>query len=278
MLVYVGGLVTGVVSTVIGSWISSKIGVYHESRKAHLEEIKQKVLMPIQDGLGGYSALVHHQSPVVTDSWVRRRKEKISVTEHPNEEGPGLSTVAPDIQSATNPALYTDAKKRHFPEQIAHTEKFLAEWHSHAEACRAWVEKLASEILAESQLPPHPVARHGSPYVMHYRLGVFIYRRLFGNLDSFLFKCEPSNWIKGQPSSGWSIEGFDGRPAGGTEQQMDAMLSLLDRLMEREKATADRLRENADVLKQNLSLLSSELNYAIAVRRLHKRCDLVPFF
>lgn len=43
LLFAVGGVVTGVASTVVGSWISSKIHVYHENRRVHLEEIKQKV-------------------------------------------------------------------------------------------------------------------------------------------------------------------------------------------------------------------------------------------
>ena len=39
LLIWVGG----VAATVVGSWASSKIHVYQESRKAHLEDIKQKV-------------------------------------------------------------------------------------------------------------------------------------------------------------------------------------------------------------------------------------------
>jgi hypothetical protein len=42
LLIYVGGAAT----TLVGSWASSKIHVYQESRKAHLEDIKQKVCSP----------------------------------------------------------------------------------------------------------------------------------------------------------------------------------------------------------------------------------------
>ncbi len=50
---------TGVASTVVGSWISSKIHIYHENRRVHLEEIKQKVLIPISDFLtNDYAMLV----------------------------------------------------------------------------------------------------------------------------------------------------------------------------------------------------------------------------
>ena len=88
---------------------------------------------------------------------------------------------------------------------------------------------MADEILSGSQLPPFPVTPHGSGYVMQYRLAIFVYRRLFRNLDYTLFKDYQN--LK------WSIQGFDGTPAEGTEQQMNAVLSLLDRLMEKEKST-----------------------------------------
>jgi hypothetical protein len=39
----------------------------------------------------------------------------------------------------------------------------------------------------------------------------------------------------------------------------------------------DSLQAKARVVEQKLSALHSELNYAIASRRLRKRCDLVPF-
>ena len=62
LLFAVSGLVTGVASTVVGSWISSKIHVYHENRKVHLDEIKQKVLVPLKETLTEkYAALVKHK-------------------------------------------------------------------------------------------------------------------------------------------------------------------------------------------------------------------------
>jgi hypothetical protein len=263
--------VSGVASTIVGSLISSKIRVYHDNRKAHLDDIKQKVLIPLNNALAGtYRPLVKHQSPVVIEEWgVRIRKKDVSVTEYPNEQGPLLVSVAPDIRSAMDQALYLDAKKKHFSKLIIQTEKFLAAWHSHAEECHGWVAGLAEEILANCQLPTHPVT-HGSSYVMHFRLGVFVYRRLFHNVELALHKRNQN--------PGWVVEGFDGTPAAGTEQEMDTVISGLDRLIEREKGAADRLLRNARVLEQDLSSLCDELNYAIAARRLRGKCALVPFF
>ncbi len=272
LLIWVGG----VVATVVGSWASSKIHVYQESRKAHLEDIKQKVLLPLSDGLAEhYGVLVTHRSPVVIEFWgVRLRKENVSVTEYPNEHGPVLTKMVPDVMAATDPALYTDARKKHFRKVIKHTEEFLAAWKAHAEECYSWVLKLSEEILAETKLPTHPV-QHGAAYVMQYRLGVFIYRRLCHSLETALSKRNPNQT---QSADYWVLEGFDGTPAAATEQKLDALLAYLDNLMVREKGTADRLLQNARGLEQQLTSLRAELNYAVAARRLRHKCDLVPFF
>jgi hypothetical protein len=275
LLIYVGGVVT----TIFGSWVSSKLRIYDDSRKAHLDDIKQKVLIPLRDGLlDHYGPLVSHRSHVVVEKWgIRQRKDNVSVTESPNEDGPLLEKTIPDVLASTDQALFIDAKQRHFRELLEQTEQFLAAWKTYASECGTWVLKLSDEILAEANLPAHPV-RHGSPYVMHYRLAVFVYRRLFRSLDFVLHKREPSNWVKGTSSSGWYIDGFDGQPAQGTEQQIDALLSSLDVLMKNEKDTAERILEKARALETHLASVTGELTYAIAARRLHKRCDLVSFF
>jgi hypothetical protein len=272
LLFAVGGVVTGVASTVAGSWISSKIHVYHENRKAHLEEIKQKVLIPIRDGLADkYRSLVTHRSPVVVEAFgVRRRKENISVTEYPNEHGPLLVKVAPDIVEASDQVLFADAKKKHFRKVIDHTEQFLTAWQAHADECLAWVLSLAEQILAGCKLAPDQPVSYGSGYIMQYRLGVFVYRRLFRSVEFALFKRTLN--------PGWVLEGFDGTSAAGTEQELDAVLSLLDDLLETEKSAADRLLRDARVLEQSFSLLCGEINYAIAAHRLRRKCDLVRFF
>jgi hypothetical protein len=105
---------------------------------------------------------------------------------------------------------------------------------------------------------------------MQYRLGVFIYRRLFRSIEFALFKRNNN--------PGWVLEGFDGTPAAATEQELDAILFYLDSLIEKERSTADRLQRHARALEQSLASLRTELNYAIAARRLWHRCDLVPFF
>ena len=71
LLAFIGG--AG--STVVGSWLSSKIRVYHDNRKSHLEDLKQKVLTPFSDATGeSFQRLLSHESPVVTDMPELRRR------------------------------------------------------------------------------------------------------------------------------------------------------------------------------------------------------------
>ena len=273
LLVWIGG----VGSTVVGSWVASRIRVYDDNKKAHHDDIKQKVLMPLHDGLAGnYAHLVTHESPAVVSDWgTRQRNDKAKTTEYPTDEGPILKLTVPDVLGAIDQALYLDAKKKHFPKLMDRVERFLAAWRAHGQDCNAWVSGLSEEILLKSGLPAHPAQQPGSS-VMHYSLGVFVYQRLFYRTNQILSK---HNRNPGDPlHPNWALAGWSATPAEGTEQQLDALVSELDQMIDRERSTADGLREKARTLEEELSSLCSELNYAIASRRLRSRCDFVPFF
>jgi hypothetical protein len=265
----------GVASTLVGSWVSSKIHGYHENRKVHLEDIKQKVLSPLSYVLSNeFGALVTHKSPVVLEQWgTRSRNDTAGVTEPRTDEGPLLAMVVPDIRAGLDPALYADARKNHFSRLIKQVELFSDSWRKHSSECYAWVSHLSDEILAKSQLAPFPVRQYGTPYVNHHKLAVFAYRRLFNPAQHALIKHSREH-----PPTVWLLEGFEGTSAEGSEQQLTALVSVLDELVVAEKTAADRLQANARALEKTLSSLCSELNYAIASRRLRRRCDLVPFF
>ena len=223
----VGGVVTGVASTVAGSWISSKIHVYHENRNAHLEEIKQKVLIPISEALeGDFARLVGHKASAVLLVWgTRSRKEVASVTEYQTEDGLSLVPALPDISHITHSALYADAKKKHFPKLVNQAEQFIQAWRAHATECHTWVVRLSEEILKNSQMAAYPAEHHGNAYVDHRKLGIFIYRRLFRCTQQSLIKRSPSH-----PPVDWILEGFEGTSASGTEQQLEALVSVLNAL------------------------------------------------
>lgn len=271
-LLYLGG----VVSTLVGSLISSKIRIYHDNRKSHLEDIKQKVLVPLSKNfVERHSSLVKHKVPVVLAEWgLRARRENVGASQQPEEHGPMLTMVNPDIYRAIDRTLYVDAKKRHFPKLLVHTEDFLLKWSVHAERCLTWVSDLADEILTKSEMPPHSIST-GSHYVMQHRLAVFVYMRLFQISGAAVSK---RNQNFGSQGPSWVLESGTGAVALGTEEDMDRLMTLLDQLLEREKCTAKQLRDEATILESNLSRLCEELNYVIAARRLRRRCDLVSFF
>jgi hypothetical protein len=268
LLAWVGG----VVSTIVGSWISSKIHVYHESRRSHLEDIKEKALIPLSEALRRvYGPLVCHESVAVSEKWAPQQlKDGAPVTER-HDHMPLLEPVVPEVVSASDQALYVDAKKKHFPDLISQVEQFDAAWRAHASECYKWVLGLSEEILKGSGMQPQPVS-YGTPYVRHYSLGLFVYRRLFHGGRYSVFKRSS------HPPTSWTVEGFDGMSAGGTEQQVDAVVALLNQLVEREKGKAEGLKESARTLERQLSELCRELDYAIASRRLRRHCDLVRFF
>jgi hypothetical protein len=129
-------------------------------------------------------------------------------------------------------------------------------WRAHTTECHAWVVRLADEILAKSQMEPFPVSQFGTPNVNHLKLGLFVYRRLFRfSQHSVLIHARNAQ------NDQWVIEGFQGTSAEGTEQQLRALVSMLDGLVAREKETADSLQAKARTVEQKLSALRSELNY-----------------
>src|ERR1035441_7589211 len=71
LLVYV----VGVATTIVGSWVSSKIHAYHDSRKAHLEDIKSSVLVPIRKELERFEPFLFQRTPLFS---VERGTTKIS--------------------------------------------------------------------------------------------------------------------------------------------------------------------------------------------------------
>src|SRR4029077_17572660 len=155
-------------ATIIGSWIASAIRVYHDSRKAHLDDLRQKVLVPLADATGeDFQHLVSHDSPVITEQWAEQGSKKYArVTEADVEEGSGLTSVNPllSVFSSIDKPLYEDAKQTHFRKLIEETVKLANSWNAHVERCRSWVEQIAGEILAKSGMHPYGQS-FDSPYI-----------------------------------------------------------------------------------------------------------------
>jgi hypothetical protein len=194
----------GVASTVAGSWVASKIHVYHENRRLHQEDLKQRILIPIRSGLdGSYSSLVSHTSAVASTTWGKRSVlQDAKVTEYPEVHGTILHVADPraNIEANLDEALLVDARETHFRELIAAWELFRDSWTKHSQNCEAWVTKVAGQILEQSGLAAFP-RPHSEPCVMHLDLAVFVYLRMF-HIPTEALSTENQDevrWLKG----GW---------------------------------------------------------------------------
>jgi hypothetical protein len=275
LLVWIGGAA----STVSGAWVASKWHVYHDSRKAHLDDLKQRVLIPLRAGLEEHlRPLVFHLVPVayVEMAATTEFHEKAAVTEAPTEEGDVLQGAYPGavVFAPLDSALLEDARTSHFSKQFSRIDLVYARWTAHSGQCHIWVRDMAKEILTRSGLPAFPNRAPGAgyrPYVMHYRLAVFVYKRLFRIGKGWLITED----IDG---SAWGVSGDSARLAVGSKEQMERLVGLLNGLLKSEEATARTLKEKAGQVQADFLAALPPLDHAIASRRLRGRCDLVTFF
>jgi hypothetical protein len=273
VLIWVGGIA----ATIFGSWVASKIHVYHEAKRAHYEDIKQRVLNPIRDGLfEHFPRLTLGVEPIVS---VQRGAielfENAKVTEETAQHGEMLVAADPGriIFGSVDGALYRDTVKTHFFELSVMVDRFLEEWNAYANECRSWAAEISQLILSESGLvpfPPKPGPLVPRSYVMHLRLAVFVYARLFGMLT-------PALRTESQGAE-WGLHGDSVTLAWGSKEQIDRLVELLDRLVQSEATKGRLLHHRLPKINEALGDVNRELEFAIASRRLRKRCDLVTFF
>jgi hypothetical protein len=109
------GWISGIVATVIGSWLASKIRVYHDSKRSHHDELKSKVLTPLRDILAANLQVFQHEKGVVNEAWDRLSYAKDArAEEDAGRHGSALKTVDPwtDAFDSMDRALFQDAKER----------------------------------------------------------------------------------------------------------------------------------------------------------------------
>ncbi len=64
----------------------------------------------------------------------------------------------------------------------------------------------------------------------------------------------------------------------GSSEQLNQLIEFLNKLVDSEKAHGATLHALEGALRTRFTELSPALDFAIASRRLHGRCDLVSFF
>jgi hypothetical protein len=268
----------GVLATIVGSWITSKIRVYHDNRKAHLEDLKEQVLKPMRRGLDEkFREVISGEQPIVfVVRGAREVFEKARVTEPQAVEEEYLATAFPNLGlfAGVDWALLRDASKNHFRKLRQQADNFLRECRVYADECESWSRKMADAILAESCLGAFPKWGAGPNehcYVMHNRLAIFVFKRLFGI-------SAPALRVAAAVNNYWGLHGENATLAVGERQQIEKLEEILNRFLESEADHATVLRSKLTKLQESSMALSAELDLAIASRRLRKRCDLVPFF
>ena len=271
-LISLGGLVTGVASTVVGSWISSRFHIYDENRRVHLEALRDCVLKPLRAGLEDHlKPVLTRKVPVVCvvhDAKIFHPHAK--VTEQSESFANVLAGVFPfgGIYQSVEMALLHDARTHHFTDLMKTIDSFLKECIDYAGECQAWIARVAGELTEASGLPPFAPNQTGF-YVMNCRLAHFVYLRLF--------QLPSGNVKKDEGGNRWILNYGAYVAAVGTSEQIDTLVNLLDKLVEAERDHAAQLQRREAGLREKFTRVSESLDFAAASCHLHGRCDLVPF-
>ncbi len=271
------GWIGGAASTAGGALFASKVRVYHDNRKAHLQDLQEKVLGPIRDGLThNFGATISQQVPLLAVQWARFDfDERAGVTEEPTTDGEVLVAPFPTAKvfGAIHSALLEDAHKNHYSQLIVRIEGFLSRWGKLLGMWHVWASEVSREILRRSKLdaypPKGPTVRS---YVMHHRLALFVYNRLAG------FGMYSLTVEKLGDGTACVLSGGGTNLAFGSREQMEAIVSLLNKLLETERPRTAELRGKAAGFHEEFGKICSELDYALASRKPRGRCDLVKFF
>jgi hypothetical protein len=262
----------GILSTVVGSWVASKIHAYHDNRRMHHDDLKQKVVVPLLQGLRSrYAPLVSHACDMVRIQHGQLRQNvDAKVTEDAQVYGSSIQAIDPAaaVEGTLDMGLLEDARQNHYKKLIEDWETFRTGWTEYARKCEEWVVAMATRILHDSGLPSLRLPQ-GGPYVMEYSLAIFLYLRLFSRPSSTLRKVkEGEAWVL------YSV----GQVASGDEEQIDELVRLLDSLVETEQAVVKGLLNQSRSFQERLRALSRKLSLASVERSLRGRCSMVKCF
>ena len=269
------GWVGGIAATVVGSYITNRIRIYQDELKSHRDELKDRVLIPLHAGMDEhFRPLIFNQRPTVTVGMgmVTHFDVEAKAGEEQIEQGDVLFAPFPSgaLYGPLDRVLLEDAKKNHFPAEMAELDGFVKKWAEYSAECYSWVLKIAQEILVRSGLAAFPPRNAGpgfQPHVTHFRLAVFVYKRLFQ-------QSAPALRVE-QMGTDWTIQGECCTAALRSKEQMVGLVAQIDKLRDAEKATAQMLLAKLGELQREFQKLMPKLEYSIAARRVHGGCDLV---
>ncbi len=265
LLFYIGGAI----STFVGSWLSSKIHVYHDARNNHRDELKDRILESLRFALQS-----DYENPQFVLDWTAQQYDALAaVNQSPVIFGPMLMFVdpGPKTQKKLDEALFEDALENHHRNLILGWEKFRDAWTVYLGHLQDWLQNMAEEILSGANLPAHPAPTLSRTYVMHLALAEFIYKRVM-QLDPGHLVVSPMEGVR------WVLSDGGRNLAAGSKEQMDGIVNLLNTCMETNKPRAAETQRELNGLQGHRTALLSQFSLAIAAKKLKARCQLVRFF
>jgi hypothetical protein len=148
-------------------------------------------------------------------------------------------------------------------------DTFVKDCIDYAGKCRDWVTSIAVEVPGACGLPPF-LPKQTGPYVMNCLLAHFVHMRVFQFPTGVLKKQEERDR--------WILSNGAYTAAVGSADQLDQLIEFLNQQVDSERARGATLLALETSLRTRFTALSGDLDFAIASRRLHKRCGLVSFF
>jgi hypothetical protein len=261
--------ILGVVSTLVGSWIASKIRVYHDARNAHRDDLKQKVLEPLRNALVSRPTALIFTSEWAAQTYDRRALADQVPTKHGYFLQVSVATLTPI--GILDEALFEDACVHHHKQLMGDWQRVASSWTVHVDRCRALIEHMAEEMVRASEIKPYPT--EGStvdPFVMHLKLATFIFARLQGT-GQLSLRVE-------RRGNGALLSDGAANPAFGSVEQMESLLAWINAKMKSARPLATRLEQEFAELQADCAKLSREFSLAIAAKKLKRRCPLVRYF
>jgi hypothetical protein len=270
------GWVGGVATTIAGSWIASKIHVYHAHRDAHRDEIRTLVLEPLLACLRDkLLPLVRIANPLLEGGSTQTfYNENASSTEPDYAEGEALVIEVPwkKFRDTVDPVLYEDAKTRHFKDLIRRIEDFARAWEKYTDEVTDWVGEMSRRIAVTSVLPSLSHGRGVKFYAASRHIAVFIYKRIFQIPVRPLFR--------GPDAGGEAILTDENgvSVAYALPKQITDLVALTNTIIADQKHRGPAFLSKARDMSSQLDGIIPAVQLAIADKKLKKRCGLVRFF
>jgi hypothetical protein len=270
------GWVGGVATTVAGSWVATKIHVYHAHRDSHRDELRTSVLEPLLACLRDkILPLARIAVPLVEGGATQTiYHENARSTEPDYGNGEALIIEAPwnNFKYHVDPVLYEDARTRHFGDLIRRVEDFARAWEKYTDEVTDWVGELSQRITETAGLPPLAYGPGARFYAASRHIAVFIYKRIFHIPVRPLYRA---------PSAGGEVSLTDEKGvtvAYALSDKITEVVNLTNAMIANEKPRGPALLSKARNLSSQLDGIIPAVQLAIASKKLKKRCVLVRFF